>query len=172
MVTEHFAISVNSIVYWMRLRLKESREASKIKLIVRVIDSHARREGLTGSAMDDEDSMKVLDWAGRSKVITMFEIKCRMQRFDKPDLAGVALRDQECPADRFLSPSTMYAILASLALSLALSSNAFYLPGAAPRNYGKGDQVDLFVNALTPMLSGKDDAKLVRFFTSSQFSIL
>lgn len=58
----------------------------------------------------------------------------------------------------------MYAIrLATLALSLALSSNAFYLPGAAPRNYAKGDQVDLFVNALTPMLSGKEDAKLVCF---------
>jgi transmembrane 9 superfamily protein 2/4 len=50
--------------------------------------------------------------------------------------------------------------LATLALSFVVSSNAFYLPGAAPRDYMKGENVDLFVNALTPMLSGKDDAKL------------
>jgi transmembrane 9 superfamily protein 2/4 len=41
-------------------------------------------------------------------------------------------------------------------------ANAFYLPGAAPHNYAKGERVDLFVNALTPMLPGTDDAKLVR----------
>ncbi|KAF9227325.1 Nonaspanin [Gyrodon lividus] len=44
-------------------------------------------------------------------------------------------------------------------LSLA-NVNAFYLPGAAPHNYEQGEQVDLFVNALTPMLSGNDDSKL------------
>jgi hypothetical protein len=38
---------------------------------------------------------------------------------------------------------------------------AFYLPGAAPRDYALGETVDLFVNALTPMLSGDDNAKLV-----------
>ncbi|KAJ2918522.1 hypothetical protein MD484_g1852, partial [Candolleomyces efflorescens] len=38
--------------------------------------------------------------------------------------------------------------------------HAFYLPGAAPRNYASGEQVDLFVNALTPMLAGTDDSKL------------
>lgn len=48
------------------------------------------------------------------------------------------------------------------ALALApLSSNAFYLPGAAPHNYGRGEKVELFVNALTPMLAGSDSAKLV-----------
>ena len=40
--------------------------------------------------------------------------------------------------------------------------DAFYLPGAAPHDYNAGEQVDLFVNALTPMLLGKDDSKLVR----------
>lgn len=39
---------------------------------------------------------------------------------------------------------------------------AFYLPGTAPHNFERGEQVNLFVNALTPMLSGKDDSKLVR----------
>ena len=47
-------------------------------------------------------------------------------------------------------------------LLLPLSSYAFYLPGAAPHDYAAGDEVNLFVNALTPMLSGSDDAKLVR----------
>ncbi|KDQ57473.1 hypothetical protein JAAARDRAFT_35185 [Jaapia argillacea MUCL 33604] len=48
----------------------------------------------------------------------------------------------------------------AVSLLLAVCANAFYLPGAAPRNYIQGDQVDLFVNALTPMLAGSDDAKL------------
>ena len=47
-------------------------------------------------------------------------------------------------------------------LSLAACAQAFYLPGAAPHNYVEGDRVELFVNALTPMLSGSDDIKLVR----------
>ncbi|EIN11685.1 endosomal P24A protein [Punctularia strigosozonata HHB-11173 SS5] len=47
-----------------------------------------------------------------------------------------------------------------LATSLASCAHAFYLPGAAPHDYAKGEQVDVLVNALTPMLSGKDDAKL------------
>ncbi|KAL1718886.1 hypothetical protein EV715DRAFT_252107 [Schizophyllum commune] len=45
-------------------------------------------------------------------------------------------------------------------LSLAACAQAFYLPGAAPHNYVEGDRVELFVNALTPMLSGSDDIKL------------
>lgn len=49
-----------------------------------------------------------------------------------------------------------------LTLLLARSfATAFYLPGAAPHNYEAGEQVNLFVNALTPMLSGNDDSKLV-----------
>ncbi|KII92448.1 hypothetical protein PLICRDRAFT_50826 [Plicaturopsis crispa FD-325 SS-3] len=43
---------------------------------------------------------------------------------------------------------------------LPLCANAFYLPGAAPQNYARGDRVNLYVNALTPMLAGTDDAKL------------
>jgi len=45
---------------------------------------------------------------------------------------------------------------------LALSCRAFYLPGAAPHDYALGESIDLFVNALTPMLTNNDDAKLVR----------
>ena len=51
--------------------------------------------------------------------------------------------------------------LATLALSLIPSSFSFYLPGAAPRNYERGEKVDLFVNALTPTLGGSDNSKLV-----------
>ena len=42
--------------------------------------------------------------------------------------------------------------------------HAFYLPGAAPHDYKEGEKVDLFVNALTPMLPGSDDAKLVSVY--------
>ncbi|KAF7315630.1 Transmembrane 9 superfamily member [Mycena indigotica] len=48
-------------------------------------------------------------------------------------------------------------------LVLAASFNislAFYLPGAAPHNFKQGDPVPLFVNALTPMLTGSSTAKL------------
>ncbi|KAF5370602.1 hypothetical protein D9758_002042 [Tetrapyrgos nigripes] len=50
-------------------------------------------------------------------------------------------------------------LLASL-LAFSLSANAFYLPGAAPHNYAVGQKIELYVNALTPMLSENDDAKL------------
>jgi hypothetical protein len=58
-------------------------------------------------------------------------------------------------------------LLRSSALVLVIClplANAFYLPGAAPHNYVKGDRVNLLVNALTPMLPGTDDAKLVRAY--------
>ncbi|KAH7914111.1 hypothetical protein BJ138DRAFT_1144427 [Hygrophoropsis aurantiaca] len=52
-------------------------------------------------------------------------------------------------------------LYSGLAILLVLSTvDAFYLPGAAPHSYENGDQVNLFVNALTPMLSGKNDPKL------------
>jgi transmembrane 9 superfamily protein 2/4 len=54
-----------------------------------------------------------------------------------------------------------------LALSLPLSAHAFYLPGTAPHDYLEGDPVDVYVNALTPMLSGNDEAKLVCLFSQS-----
>ncbi|KAF8633306.1 hypothetical protein AX17_004480 [Amanita inopinata Kibby_2008] len=50
--------------------------------------------------------------------------------------------------------------LATAAAALASLTHAFYLPGAAPRNYHRGEKIELFVNALTPMLSGSEDAKL------------
>ncbi|RXW24988.1 hypothetical protein EST38_g874 [Candolleomyces aberdarensis] len=51
-------------------------------------------------------------------------------------------------------------VTAIAGIVLAPAIHAFYLPGAAPRNYADGEQVDLFVNALTPMLAGTDDSKL------------
>ncbi|KAJ7346662.1 Nonaspanin TM9SF [Mycena albidolilacea] len=45
-------------------------------------------------------------------------------------------------------------------LLFAATARAFYLPGAAPHNFLEGDDVPLFVNALTPMLTGSDNAKL------------
>lgn len=43
-----------------------------------------------------------------------------------------------------------------LALALlALPSQAFYLPGTAPRDYTRGEKLDVFVNTLTPMLNSK-----------------
>lgn len=50
--------------------------------------------------------------------------------------------------------------LAVIWLYIIPTITAFYLPGAAPRNYVEGEQVDIFVNALTPMLTGSNDAKL------------
>ena len=55
----------------------------------------------------------------------------------------------------------MRSVLAVAALAISGGANAFYLPGAAPRSYHEGETVDLFVNALTPMLSGNVDSKLV-----------
>ncbi|PFH51507.1 hypothetical protein AMATHDRAFT_2964 [Amanita thiersii Skay4041] len=55
----------------------------------------------------------------------------------------------------------MYPLqLAIAGAALVASTNAFYLPGAAPHNYQRGEKVELLVNALTPMLSGSADAKL------------
>jgi len=53
-----------------------------------------------------------------------------------------------------------YYLLGGALLSLLTSSHAFYLPGAAPHDYHQGEQVNLFVNALTPMLAGTEHAKL------------
>ncbi|GBE81011.1 Transmembrane 9 superfamily member 1 [Sparassis crispa] len=50
--------------------------------------------------------------------------------------------------------------LGSALVSLSSHTNAFYLPGAAPHDYAAGEVVDLYVNALTPMLAGNDNAKL------------
>lgn len=52
-------------------------------------------------------------------------------------------------------------LLGSILLLPVVSVRAFYLPGAAPHNFEQGEQVNLYVNALTPMLTGKDDSKLV-----------
>ena len=49
--------------------------------------------------------------------------------------------------------------------SILSCANAFYLPGSAPHDFVEGEQVPLFVNTLTPMLAGNDNAKLVRTWT-------
>jgi Endomembrane protein 70 len=59
-------------------------------------------------------------------------------------------------ASRLLIRAALVAVVAS-----SVPVHAFYLPGAAPHDYQVAENVDLFVNALTPMLSGSDDAKLV-----------
>ncbi|KZV77095.1 endosomal P24A protein [Peniophora sp. CONT] len=50
--------------------------------------------------------------------------------------------------------------VALLALLTAQSAHAFYLPGAAPKDYKKGNKVELYVNALTPMLASNENSKL------------
>jgi hypothetical protein len=71
--------------------------------------------------------------------------------------------DDDDGPDALAKPCTMRPLTAALAgLSLAQAIHAFYLPGAAPRDYASGERVDLLVNALTPMLAGTDDSKLVR----------
>ena len=53
--------------------------------------------------------------------------------------------------------------LLSLGCALLVTNVAgFYLPGAAPHDYKRGEKVDLLVNALTPMLANEEHAKLVR----------
>jgi transmembrane 9 superfamily protein 2/4 len=59
-------------------------------------------------------------------------------------------------ASHFISGVLLVALVTS-----TLPVYAFYLPGAAPHDYREGEKVELFVNALTPMPSGSDDAKLV-----------
>lgn len=61
--------------------------------------------------------------------------------------------------------SLLGLVLVALVTSL-VPVNAFYLPGAAPHDYREGEKVDLFVNALTPMLPGSDDAKLVSVYAA------
>ncbi|KAI0745854.1 endosomal P24A protein [Earliella scabrosa] len=53
-----------------------------------------------------------------------------------------------------------FCLLGGAAISLFSTAHAFYLPGAAPHDYHEGEKVDLFVNALTPMVAGSDNAKL------------
>lgn len=57
--------------------------------------------------------------------------------------------------------ASSYLLGSALLALLPLAANAFYLPGAAPHNYVQRDPVDLYVNALTPMLAGSDNSKLV-----------
>lgn len=52
-------------------------------------------------------------------------------------------------------------ILGYVVASILSCTNAFYLPGSAPHDFKEGEPVNLFVNALTPMLAGNDNAKLV-----------
>lgn len=58
---------------------------------------------------------------------------------------------------------------AALLLYAAQPASAFYLPGAAPHDYKLGDEVKLFVNALTPMIGTGENAKLVSQDIRSSF---
>ncbi len=58
----------------------------------------------------------------------------------------------------------MRPLVLSVAVSALPLASAFYLPGAAPTNYHEGDPIKVLVNALTPMLTGTDDPKIVRSF--------
>ena len=69
-------------------------------------------------------------------------------------------------ASRLLSRASLVALVAS-----SIPVHAFYLPGAAPHDYRATENVDLFVNALTPMLAGSDDAKLVSTHSASQTAV-
>jgi transmembrane 9 superfamily protein 2/4 len=71
------------------------------------------------------------------------------------------------PANHFVSGTVLVALLVS-----SLPVHAFYLPGAAPHDYREGENVDLFVNALTPMPSTSDDAKLVSSRSVPQIPIV
>lgn len=53
------------------------------------------------------------------------------------------------------------AVLSLAALSSLPCTNAFYLPGAAPKDYIEGDKVPVHVNRLNPMI-GALDSKIVR----------
>jgi transmembrane 9 superfamily member 2/4 len=71
-----------------------------------------------------------------------------------------------------MSASRLFARAAVVALvASSIPAHAFYLPGAAPHDYRLAEKVDLFVNALTPMLSGSDDAKLVSTYSFSRFAV-
>ena len=51
---------------------------------------------------------------------------------------------------------------AIICLLVATCAEAFYLPGTAPKDYHEGEQVELLVNALTPMVEASNNGKLVR----------
>ncbi|KDQ21805.1 hypothetical protein BOTBODRAFT_99067 [Botryobasidium botryosum FD-172 SS1] len=59
-----------------------------------------------------------------------------------------------------MSRHSPWTLAAAVALLLPACTNAFYLPGAAPRDYAQGETVPVFVNHLSPMV-GPADAKLV-----------
>jgi transmembrane 9 superfamily member 2/4 len=58
-------------------------------------------------------------------------------------------------------PKYAWYLTGALLASTLSSADAFYLPGAAPHDYHEGDSVQLLVNALTPMLAGYSNAKIV-----------
>lgn len=53
------------------------------------------------------------------------------------------------------------ALHLALAVLLSTDAQAFYLPGAAPHNFQDGERVEVFVNALTPMIGATENGKLV-----------
>ncbi|KIJ39874.1 hypothetical protein M422DRAFT_32479 [Sphaerobolus stellatus SS14] len=57
-------------------------------------------------------------------------------------------------------PTTRGGWLAAFALYISITQ-AFYLPGAAPRDYATGEEVDVLVNALTPVIGPQAKLKSI-----------
>ena len=78
--------------------------------------------------------------------------------FLHPPIVTVAAVAHDVRSAYAMKRRSLGLLLVAAAVSPA---NAFYLPGAAPHDYHDGERVDLFVNALTPMIGAADNAKLV-----------
>src|ERR1043165_3869552 len=51
-----------------------------------------------------------------------------------------------------MAPSHSFFITCILILIISTNTFAFYLPGVAPHDYKQGDDVEVHVNSLTPMM--------------------
>ena len=51
-----------------------------------------------------------------------------------------------------MAPLRSFFISCILILTISANTLAFYLPGVAPRDYKEGDEVEVQVNSLTPMM--------------------
>ncbi|CAB4487022.1 Nonaspanin TM9SF [Rhizophagus irregularis] len=51
-----------------------------------------------------------------------------------------------------MAPPRSFIITCILILTISANTFAFYLPGVAPRDYREGDEVEVHVNSLTPMM--------------------
>ncbi|RIA89431.1 hypothetical protein C1645_694367 [Glomus cerebriforme] len=54
-----------------------------------------------------------------------------------------------------MAPSRSFFIICILIITISANTFAFYLPGVAPRDYKSGDEVEVHVNSLTPMMAAQ-----------------